>query len=153
MDLASWCAPWMDQWHFWTFPRMNLGIHSVKRKRYSKHWREPLIIFQWCIDSVKMLACLQKCVVTDFHIIALVCSTNNLKRVVKMWICGISFCSGKKEFGEHPLAYTSLYIWSNYLAKETRSGCFKTLWNFPFTCIYASFLKLITLGCFSSHCY
>lgn len=36
MDLVSWCVPWMDQWHFWTFPKMNLGIHSARRKRYSK---------------------------------------------------------------------------------------------------------------------
>jgi len=37
MDLVSWCVPWMDLWRFWTFPRMNLEIHLVRRKRYSKH--------------------------------------------------------------------------------------------------------------------
>lgn len=37
MDSVSWCVPWMDQWRFWTFPRMNLEIHSVRRKRYSRH--------------------------------------------------------------------------------------------------------------------
>lgn len=37
MDSVSWYVPWMDQWHFWTFPRMNLEIHSARRKRYSKH--------------------------------------------------------------------------------------------------------------------
>lgn len=74
MDLESWCVPWMDQWHFWTFPRMNLGIHSVRRKRYSKHSENLCLYFRDVLIQLKYwpvyrsIVVYYKSVVTDFHV-------------------------------------------------------------------------------------
>lgn len=115
MDLESWCVPWMDQWHFWTSPRMNLGIHSVRRKRYSKHSENLWSYFRDVLIQLKYQLFIEVC--SNWFpyyrkCIALVCFTNHLKRVIKKWICGINFCSGKNLENIHLLThhYTSEVI-------------------------------------------